>query len=605
MKSLTALMGIIFLFSTLSTQAQLQIALVQHATGFNNPVVITNAGDSRMFIVEKSGNIKILNDDGTTNAMSFLDVSSLITSSGERGLLGLAFHPDYSTNGFFYIHYTNLSGDSRVARYTVSANPDVASAGSALIILAQSQPASNHNAGAIKFGPDGYLYVPYGDGGGAGDTNNLAQNTTTFLGKMLRLDVDGGTPYAIPGDNPFVGDASVLDEIWSIGLRNPWRFSFDALTGDMWIGDVGQGVWEEIDFELASSAGGLNYGWRCKEGLVDFNTTGCGALTLTDPISVYNHSGGACSVTGGYVYRGTEFPNMYGRYFYTDYCNGQFRTLEPDGVGGWDEELVSTAQGFGWNTFGQDANNELYVANASGIIFQVTDPNTPVTFDLVLNVLLEGPYNTTTDLMADQLRVDLHLPLVEPYTSLGFTHVNGGGETTNNGVLAITGADAIVDWVFVEIRSAVNPSTVLATKSALVQRDGDVVREDGISNLSYESAEASVFVAVRHRNHFGVRTADSFSTASLIEIDFSDLALPIFGSNPTTISDGKNLLISGDANGDGQVNSVDKNTAWRVQNGATFNYLTSTADMNNDGTVNSVDKNSHWRPNNSKVQQLD
>jgi len=329
-KYFTTILFSVFFFG--NSFGQLQIELVQIANGFNNPVALENAGDDRLFVVQKSGAIKILNSDGTTNATDFLNVSSLITSSGERGLLGMAFHPDYANNGFFYIHYTNNSGDSRVVRYSVSANPDVADANSALIILAQSQPFSNHNAGDIAFGPDGYLYIPFGDGGSGGDPQGNGQNPQTFLGKMLRLDVDGGTPYAIPGDNPFVGDASTLDEIWSLGLRNTWRFSFDALTGDMWMADVGQNVWEEIDFEPAGT-GGLNYGWRCKEGLVDFNTAGCAGLSLTDPISVYNHSGGACSVTGGFVYRGTQYPGMVGKYIYTDYCNGQFRSLEPDGAG--------------------------------------------------------------------------------------------------------------------------------------------------------------------------------------------------------------------------------------------------------------------------------
>jgi len=586
---------------------QLQIELNEVASGFNNPVDIVNAGDDRLFIVEKSGRIKILNSNGTTNTTNFLNVASLISSSGERGLLGLAFHPDYANNGYFYVHYTNTNGDSRVVRYTVSAgNPDVANAGSALVIFSQDQPFSNHNAGDINFGPDGYLYVPYGDGGSGGDPDNYSQNTQSHLGKMLRLDVDGGTPYAIPSDNPFVGDPSTLDEIWSIGLRNTWRFSFDALTGDMWMGDVGQNVWEEIDFEPAGT-GGLNYGWRCKEGLVNFDFTGCAGLDLVDPVAVYNHSGGACSVTGGYVYRGTQFPGMYGKYIYTDYCNGQFRSLESDGNGGWNEALISGANGFGWTTFGEDVNNELYVANASGVIYQVTDPSIPTTVELNAKIYLEGPYNVGTSRMNDNLRNDGQLPLQEPYTTVGFTHVGGGGETTTNGVLNIVGSNAIVDWVFVELRAGTSPSSVLATQSALIQSDGDIVGVDGFSALTFDisSSTTTAHVAVRHRNHFGVRTNVPLSTSSTMNVDFSNPATAVFGTDPMTPIGGVNTMIAGDANADGQVNSGDKNLFWRVQNGITFNYLSSGADFNMDGIVNTIDKNNIWRINNSKAQQLD
>jgi len=320
--------------------SQLAIDLVEVADGFQSIVDLTNAGDDRLFVVEQNGRIKILNADFTTQSENFLDISSLTDGGGEQGLLGLAFHPDYADNGYFYVNYTNNSGSTVIARYTVSsADPNIADPGSAEIILQQSQPYSNHNAGDINFGPDGYLYIPMGDGGSGGDPENRAQNPSTLLGKMLRIDVDGGSPYAIPADNPFVGNADYLPEIWAVGLRNTWRFSFDAETGDMWMGDVGQNVWEEIDFEPAGSAGGLNYGWRCTEGLVDYDQSQCSSsLVIEYPISVYNHSGGACSITGGYVYRGSEFPDMQGKYFYTDYCNGQFGWVAQTPGGDWEEE---------------------------------------------------------------------------------------------------------------------------------------------------------------------------------------------------------------------------------------------------------------------------
>ena len=248
--------------------AQTKIALNVYAGGFTRPVDIVNAGDSRLFIVEQRGIIKIIDGNGQVLSTPFLDIDARVGSQGnEQGLLGLAFHPDYANNGFFYVNYTNNSGDTRIARFKVSAdNPNVADPNSEKLLLPVDQPYSNHNAGDLTFGPDGYLYFGLGDGGSGGDPQNNGQTATAYLGKMLRIDVDNGDPYAIPPTNPFKDTDFYLDEIWATGLRNPWRFSFDRLTGDLWIGDVGQDAWEEIDFQPASSTGGENYGWRCYEG---------------------------------------------------------------------------------------------------------------------------------------------------------------------------------------------------------------------------------------------------------------------------------------------------------------------------------------------------
>ena len=343
-------------------------------TGFNDPVNIQHAGDDRLFIVEQGGIIKILNSDGTTNATPFLNVSSLVSNGSEQGLLGLAFHPNYSANGFFYVYYTDTSGDTQISRYSVSAgDPDVADPGSEFPILDFTQNASNHNGGCLAFGSDGFLYIASGDGGGTGDPGDRAQNTTILLGKMLRIDVDnpgGGNNYGIPSSNPFAGSPTNAQEIWAYGLRNPWKFSFDSVTNDLWIGDVGQFDVEEINKAGATEAG-LNYGWRCYEGSQPFNTTGCPAIgTLTFPIGEYSSSTGSgnCSVTGGYVYRGSNYPGLQGLYIFADFCSGLIGTI--DGAG----TLVNHGTtGSGWTTFGVDVNNELYIAGTSGNVFKVID----------------------------------------------------------------------------------------------------------------------------------------------------------------------------------------------------------------------------------------
>ena len=309
------LYGVLFLYVAASWGA-VAIKAEPVITGLSSPVGITHAGDGsgRLFIVLQGGRIVIF--DGVKILSSpFLDITSVVSSGGERGLLGLAFHPNYVGNGSFYVNYTNTAGDTVIARYSVSANPNQADPTSADILLTIPQPFSNHNGGQLHFGPDGYLYIGIGDGGSGGDPQNNGQDLGTLLGKILRIDVDKGPPYAIPPDNPFFGPGDgALDEIWAWGLRNPWRFSFDRLTGDMFIGDVGQNSWEEVDFQPASSAGGENYGWRLMEGNSCYNpATNCNDSTLTLPILVYDHTVG-CSVTGGYRYRGSKNPALDGFY---------------------------------------------------------------------------------------------------------------------------------------------------------------------------------------------------------------------------------------------------------------------------------------------------
>lgn len=346
------------------------VGLETFATGFSSPLEITNAGDGRLFVVEKGGKIRILNSNGTTNSTAFLDISGLVSKGSEQGLLGLAFHPNYASNGLFYINYTNLSGDTVIAKYTVDGiNPNLANSSSGSILLTIVQPYANHNGGTLKFGPDGFLYIGMGDGGSGGDPENRAQNSTVLLGKMLRIDVNSGTPYGIPSDNPYLGVAGA-DEIWAIGLRNPWKFSFDKIKNNLWIADVGQDNIEEINIAATSEAG-LNYGWRCYEGNSAYNTTGCPSqASMKFPLAVINHSTGACSVTGGYVYNGSSYPNFKELYFFTDYCNPQIGMMTSTGT-------ITYSQAFAGNsfsTFGEDNTGELYIAAINnGTIFKIKD----------------------------------------------------------------------------------------------------------------------------------------------------------------------------------------------------------------------------------------
>lgn len=348
------------------------IQLNQIASSFNNITEITNAGDDRLFITEQPGEIIILNPDSSRS--TFLDIRSLVRDGGERGLLGLAFAPDYSTSGRFYVNYTNNSSDTVIARYTVSSDPDIANT-SGTILLNIDQPRTNHNGGKILFGPDGYLYIGVGDGGGAGDPNNYSQNTESLLGKLLRIDVSGAT-YTIPDGNPYKSEAGE-PEIYAVGLRNPWRMAFDTVTDELWIADVGQNKYDEINV-VDYTVPNLNYGWRCYEGAHTYNTNGgnCPSFPNTvAPASEYSISGNSerCSVTGGYVYRGADYPSLIGKYFFGDYCSEEIGFLTRDGSD-WTVTYLSPSNSERWTTFGEDNNSELYVAGASRI-YRITDPN--------------------------------------------------------------------------------------------------------------------------------------------------------------------------------------------------------------------------------------
>lgn len=374
MSRIIFLLAIVFFALPLRAQT---ISLEPVVSGLKSPIGVyhTKDGSGRLFILEQGGYVRIWSGKQLLTT-PFLDIDALTNGGGEQGLLGISFHPNYKTNGYFFINYTDLSGNTVVARYSVStSNPNVANPSSATTILTVAQPFSNHNGGQIHFGPDGYLYISMGDGGSAGDPGHRAQNLTTLLGKMLRIDVDRGLPYTIPATNPFVSNTNPLvkKEIWAYGLRNAWGFSFDRGTGDLIMGDVGQYAWEEIDFQSRSSTGGENYGWRKMEGNHCFNpSTSCNDGTLTLPVIEYSHAAGNCSVTGGYRYRGSRGTNLTGVYFYADLCSGRIWGAKPSGATWATNQLLDTALTI--SAFGEDEAGEIYVVDldaANGALYRI------------------------------------------------------------------------------------------------------------------------------------------------------------------------------------------------------------------------------------------
>ena len=353
------------------------IELTKVADGYWNPVYLTHAGDSRLFVVERAGRIYII-ENGAKLPTPFLDIRSKVNdSSSERGLLSMAFHPDYATNGRFYVYYTfGSDGDVMISSFNVSADPNVANAASESTVITIDQPYWNHNGGQLKFGPDGYLYVGLGDGGGQGDPEGQSQDWNTLLGSMLRLDVDCGLqslcdaaePYDIPPTNPYVDISTARDEGYYIGLRNPWRFSFDRENGDIYIADVGQGNWEELNWLEAGTTGGTNFGWNVFEGTSCFTDPCSNPDAYVMPVVEYDHSQG-CSITGGYVYRGAVHVALKGIYLYADFCQGHIWAAA-NNDGQWQTQRVMQGA-FNVSSFGEDVDGELYVLDYSGSVYKV------------------------------------------------------------------------------------------------------------------------------------------------------------------------------------------------------------------------------------------
>lgn len=458
------LFSVVFLFLGLgNVNSQPVISYNTVITGLNLPVDIVNAGDgtNRIFVVEQGGAIKVYNSSFVLQG-TFLTVTGLATG-GEQGLLSLAFHPNYETNGFFWVYYTNAAGNIEVSRYKVSAgNPNQADAASKQVVITIPHPTNaNHNGGKLNFGSDGYLYFATGDGGSGGDPPNNAQTGTVLLGKMLRINVSTGTAapfYTIPPDNPFVSNANVLDEIWALGLRNPFRWSFDRTNGDMWIGDVGQGSREEINYRSAATSAGVNYGWRCYEGNLAFNTTGCLAQSnYVFPVYDYpNPASLSASVVGGYVYRGSLHPSMQGYYFATDVYSGNLYKINTTG-------FVTTVQ-TGLPTlvagFGETESGELLAVSLNGTAYSL-QPNTPTPVRDI-NGNDANPFVYPTVVKGGRLTIQLPAA----YTQLQI--VNMGGSVLNQQYL--TGRAGTFEIQLPILPSGVYFVQLLGNKKTFVQK---------------------------------------------------------------------------------------------------------------------------------------
>lgn len=368
------LIASLLIIPTISLQSFSQPALNYKPviSSLSNPVDIVSANDGshRLFIVLKGGLVKVF-DKSLSYKGDFLTVTG-ISTTGERGLLSMAFHPDYKSNGFFFLYYTNAQGNIEIARFKASDNPNVADPASKSIIITIPHPGqSNHNGGKLNFGTDGYLYFATGDGGSGGDPPNNAQNDNSLLGKMIRIDINNATAplnYSIPPDNPFVNNPAIADEIWALGLRNPWRWSFDKLTHDMWIADVGQNAREEVNFRKAAETKGINYGWRCYEGMIPYNTAGCGSMdNYIAPIFdyIHNKTTGGFAVSGGYVYRGAEYPALNGYYLFADYVSGN-QWMIADSSNTWVVKKQTGIFPANISSFGEGEDGTLYACSLSG-----------------------------------------------------------------------------------------------------------------------------------------------------------------------------------------------------------------------------------------------
>lgn len=407
-------------------------AVQQVLTGLDQPVrLVAPAGDVRLFVAERTGRIRVFDQDGA-GLGTFLDISAQTTNEGERGVIGLAFAPDYAASGRFYVTFTDLQGDLKLARYQVSAgNANLAEALSQEILLSVDIPGQDHLAGHIEFAPDGTLYLSLGDGEYGGDPGNRAQDPQQLLGKILRLDVSGASGYGVPADNPFVGEAP-RDEIWSLGFRNPWCFAFDSLTGDLYIADVGENVHEEINVQPAASGGRENYGWRLMAGPDCFNPgAGCRPDTLSLPVHSYTHFGGTswrCAVVGGYVYRGGLIPSLQGHYFFADFCSGEIWTMEWTADGGLagvtnrTGEMTPSGGYIAISSFGQDGLGELYVLDhVAGEAFRIVNAASPVPGPAMATRLAQNqpnPFNPATAI-AFTVGADVGVTTLEVFDAAG------------------------------------------------------------------------------------------------------------------------------------------------------------------------------------------
>ncbi|MES2619458.1 MAG: PQQ-dependent sugar dehydrogenase [Bacteroidota bacterium] len=588
-----------------------QLSLVQLATGYTKPLDIKNCGDQRLFVVEQTGYIRILYKDGTKQTTPFLDIDARVNSSGdEQGLLGLAFSPNYKQDGFFYVNYTdtgtifspsNSTVYTRISRFSVFPNDSTrADPNSEVILLQFPQPYSNHNGGNMMFGPDGYLYISQGDGGSGNDPLGSGQNKNTFHGKMLRIDVTGQATYVVPPSNPFVGVANTKPEIWAYGLRNPWRCSFDKLTGDLWIGDVGQGDWEEIDFQDALSVGGENYGWRCREGLhqcAGCNQSGCTGTGYTDPVFEVA-STTSCSVTGGYVYRGTQYGKLFSSYIFTDYCSGKFWSINRTGINTFvpNQLTVNSTFTFQLTSLGQDNLGELYVAyrgtGTGGRIYRIVETTDckPVAF-ISLSDSVEGCSPVTLiALRGDTLSYQWYNSngVIGGATSFQYATQQSGWYKVMVSKPQV-GCEAMSDSVYVnvldttavDVTTTTLPTCINSSNLNLVSNvipSGGIFSGSGVSGNVFVSASGNVgnnSVNYSYTNLSGCSSIASFvvvlSDTSIITRNSTDTLVCI--AEPSFIMNNYTSPVGGDFTGNGVVsNSFDAATAGAGTSAVTYTF---------------------------------
>lgn len=537
MKRLFALIVFISFLTSLYGQVP-GINLLTFSQGYTTPVDIKSCGDSRLFIVQQNGYIFICDSLGNRNPIPFLDIHTEIMQSSERGLLGLAFHPDYVNNGYFFIYYTSVdSGKITISRFSVdSLNADLADPQSEMILIQVNHfEFSNHNGGGLIFGPDGYLYAGTGDGGSFGDPFNNGQNGKSRLGKLLRLDVNGALPYSIPQGNPFVGDTAFYPEIYAYGLRNPWRYSFDHLTGDLWIGDVGQDTWEEIDFAQYPDTGGQNYGWDCYEGFYPYSPSDCADTSgLTFPVYNYKHLSGNCSVTGGYVYRGAQYAAMYGKYFFIDYCSGQLMETHRKDPYTWVTNLLGDFSNSDYSSFGEDRYGELYIAGVGdGKIYRLGDSSCKPVAQILVNdsgnLLLESVACGNYELDAGTgkgltYQWQFNGNAIPGATAASYFAADTGIYTvtvTNTNGCSNTSSPVIVTYSFMAGFGGLQPEYCqLATPDTLTgDPAGGIFEGDGISQNIFNPAVAGIgahTITYTYVNDLGCSSSQSQTTSVII-----------------------------------------------------------------------------------------
>lgn len=539
MKKLFLLAGIsVFIFATAQTP---NLNLVQVVgTGLNSPVDLQNCGDERLFVVEQPGKIRVVSKSGVVTTTPFLDISTRVQSAGnEQGLLGLAFSPNYKQNGYFYVNYIYKDGTSagttRISRFSVLPNDSMqADPNSEKIILSFPQPYTNHNGGALFFGLDGYLYDSQGDGGSQDDPSGNGQNVNAYLAKLLRIDVSNpDTTYTIPASNPFANQPNAKGEVWAYGLRNPWRCNIDRITGDIWIADVGQNTYEEVDM-MPFGTSGNNFGWKCREAAHDYITSGCASSGFTDPIMEYSHSfqlGGHCSITGGYVYRGTQYANLWSRYLCTDYCSGQFFSIKQTGSNTFDTLVLNNLTNNQYTGFGLDNTGEMYVlyrgTGTGGRVYRITETTNcnPVAFITLQDTITGCSPVTVTALRGDTLNYQWYnsAGIINGAANYQFTATQSGWykvqvSKTNNACQSMS------DSVYVQVSdtsaltTSNNPLSFCQNSapvdlSAYILPNGGSYSGTGVANNYFtpSSVSGSSQIAYAYTNQYGCTSALGFS----------------------------------------------------------------------------------------------